>query len=364
MAERIHVGRVCAMVLAGGRSSRMGSDKALLRLEGDTLLSRAVLFWQAKPGIESVLVSTGAADHFSSLPEGAIGVPDIYPGCGPMAGLHAAFSRTDAEVLYVSAVDMPFLRADALLPEPKGDAAVYTRGGKPEPLFAVYRRTALPAIEKALAAGERKMRFLLDALDTEYFPLPDALADAVLNLNTRGDLMRALAGTPPLLQCMGWSGSGKTTFLEKLIPRLTSCGLRVAVIKHDGHGFQMDKPGKDTYRLAAAGAICTAITGPNGWAMLSPEDIAFETLRQKLPPADLILCEGKKYAAYPKLEIHRRATGKPFITHDQTLLAAVTDEPVDTEAPQLGLDDIDACAELILKTFFPEKLSENYTTGI
>lgn len=342
------------MVLAGGRSSRMGSDKALLPLEGDTLLGRAVRFWQAVPSVETVIVSVGAEDHFPSLPEGSVGVPDLYPGRGPMAGLHAAFTLTDAELLYVSAVDMPFLRPGAVLPEPKGDAAVYLRGGRPEPLFGIYRRTALPAINAALRAGENKMRVLLARLDTEYFPLPDDLARSVSNLNTRADLLRELAGSPPLLQCMGWSGSGKTTFLEKLIPRLTDKGLRIAVIKHDGHGFQMDTPGKDTYRLAAAGAVCTAITGPNGWAVLSAEDIEFEALRQKLPPVDLILCEGKKYAAYPKLEVHRRATGKPFITHDHTLLAAVTDEPVDTDAPQLGPEDIEECAELILQTFFPK----------
>jgi len=123
-------------------------------------------------------------------------------------------------------------------------------------------------------------------------------------------------------------------------------------MKHDGHGFEMDKPGKDTYRLSAAGAVCTAISGPNGWAVLGREPIEFEVLRQKLPDADLILCEGMKYAGYPKLEVHRRATGKPFITHDATLLAAVTDEPVDTDAPQLGLDDAASCAALILETFF------------
>lgn len=353
MADTIRVGRVCALVLAGGRSRRMGRDKALLSLDGTTLLDRAVRFWQGVPGMERVLVAVGGAEHFDALPEGAVAVPDLYPGCGPMAGLHAAFALTDAELVYVSAVDMPLLDADALPPEPKGDAICYVNQGRPEPLFGVYRRTALPAISQALEAGERRMSSLLERLDTEYLPLPAAWEAAVSNLNTRAELMRALAGSPPLVQCVGWSGSGKTTFLEKLLPVLTGKGLRVAVMKHDGHGFEMDRPGKDTYRLSAAGAVCTAILGPNGWAVLGREPIGFEALRQKLTPADLILCEGMKYAGYPKLEVHRKATGKPFITHDATLLAAVTDEPIETDAPQLGLDEIDACAALILDTFFP-----------
>jgi len=352
MAEPVHVGRVGALILAGGRSVRMGRDKAKLALGGETLLHRAVRFWKAVPDVDGVIVSVGTEEHFDALPDGVFAVPDLFPGCGPMAGLHAGFTLTDAEVLYVSAVDMPFLTRAALLPEPKGDALIYVNQDRPEPLFGVYRRSCLPALEAALQAGDRKMRALLSRVETAYVPLPDALAQAVSNLNTRDDLMRAIAGTPPLLLCMGWSGSGKTTFLEKLLPALNAGGLRVAVVKHDAHGFSMDEPGKDTYRLAEAGAVCTAISGPNGWAILSQEQIELEALAQKLPPVDLVLAEGFKYAPYPKIEVHRRATGKPFITHDATLLAAVTDEPVDTDAPQLGLEDADACADLILQTFF------------
>ena len=353
MAETLRTGRVCALILAGGQSRRMGREKAELSLGGETLLSRAVSFWKGIPSIDGVIVSVGTEDHFTSLPDGVFAVPDLFPGCGPAAGLHAAFSLTDAELLYVSAVDMPFLRADALLPPPKGDAIVYTRRGKPEPLFGAYRRTILPALEEALRNGNRKMRLLLEQAETEYIPLPEALLKTVSNLNTRDDLMRALAGTPPLLLCMGWSGSGKTVFLEKLLPALCEKGLRVAVVKHDAHGFSMDSPGKDTHRLAQAGAVCAAISGPNGWAVLSKDEIELEGLIEKLPPVDLVIGEGFKYAPYPKLEVHRKATGKPFITHDPTLLAAVTDEPVDTDAPQFDLNDIDACAALILQTFFP-----------
>lgn len=343
-----------ALILAGGRSRRMGRDKALLPMDSGNMLSRAVAFWRGTEHICGVIVSVGEDAHFPSLPEGTLPVSDIYPGGGPMAGLHAAFAKTNAEVLYVSAVDMPFLQKDALLPLPKGDAAVYVKDGRPEPLFGVYRRSALPAMEAALAAGQSKMTALLEGLNTEYAPLPPELSQAVSNLNTPGGYLRALAGTPPMVAVTGWSGSGKTTFLEKLLPVLTGKGLRVAVIKHDAHGFQMDAPGKDTARLTAAGAVCTAISGPGGWAVLGREEISPEEFRPKLPLVDIIILEGFKYALLPKIEIHRRATGKPFITRDGTLLAAVTDEPLDTLAPQFGLEDAEACAGLICKTFLEE----------
>lgn len=348
--------RVCALILAGGRSSRMGTDKTALSLGGQTLLERAAAFWLAQPGIDGVFAAVGTEEHLPSLPEGVTPVYDEYPGCGPMAGLQAAFSQADADILYVSAVDMPFLTTETLLPPPAGDAAVYVKNDRPEPLLGVYRRSCLPAMEAALRDGRPRMSALLDAVETAYVPLPEALLSAAENLNTRADYLRALAGSPPTLVCMGWSGSGKTTFLEKLIPVLIGRGLRVAVVKHDAHGFEMDKPGKDTWRLSRAGAVGTAISGPNGWAVLGREEIGLDGLKAKLPPADLILVEGHKYSAYPKLEIHRAATGKDFIlAGDDSLLAAVTDEPVPTAAPQLGLDDVDACAALILEIFFPEK---------
>ncbi len=347
--------RTYALILAGGRSSRMGDDKALLSLGGQTLLDRAAAFWRDCEGIDGVLIAAGTEEHLSVLPEGCRAVYDIYPGCGPMAGLHAAFARTDAELLYVSAVDMPFLSRAALLSPPTGDAAVCTRHGRPEPLFGVYRRSCLPALDAALKAGRCKMTALLDTLDAEYVELPDALADTISNWNTRADMLRALAGTPPTVVFMGWSGSGKTTFLEKLLPELTARGVRTAVIKHDAHAFQMDKPGKDTWRFAQAGAACTAISGPNGWAVLGPDEIGLETLREKLPPVDLILVEGHKYSRYPKIQVHRRETGKPLVPMDASHFALVTDEPADAGIPQLGPEDIAACAELILSTFLSER---------
>ena len=358
MAERE---KTCALILAGGRSRRMGSDKPLLELDGQSLLDRAAAFWQAQERIDGVLVAGGAEEHLPDLPAGAVPVSDLFPGAGPMAGLHAAFARTDADVLYVSAVDMPYLSADALLPVPDGDAAVYTRNGRPDPLFGVYRRSCLPALTEALERGQRKMSVLLDALDVEYRELPEELSAVLENLNTRADYLRALAGSPPAVCVMGWSGSGKTTFLEKLIPVLTGRGLRVAVVKHDGHGFEIDRPGKDTWRFTQAGAAATAISGPNGWAVMSQGDIALGDLLRKLPPADLVLVEGHKLSPLPKLQVFRAAAGKPFIDGDSAIFAVATDDDPPTDLPRLGLDDPEAASDLLCGIFLPET---NYTTGI
>lgn len=355
--ESIRADKTCALILAGGRSSRMGSDKPLLMLGGMTLLDRAARFWLAQERVGRVLAAVGSEDHLPELPAGVLPVYDLYPGCGPMAGLHAAFRQTDAELIYVSAVDMPYLTEAALLPAPKGDAAVYLRDGRPEPLFGVYRRSCLPALTAALEQGRRKMSALLDELRTEYHELPESCTSALENLNTRRDYLRALAGSPPAVCCMGWSGAGKTTFLEKLIPALAARGLRVAAVKHDAHGFEVDKPGKDTWRFARAGSAAAAISGPNGWAVMSPDAIALDDLLQKLPPADIILVEGHKGSPLPKLEVYRRAAGKPFIPGGAELFAVVTDDAPDADLPHFDPDDAEGAAALLCELFLPGRSS-------
>ena len=353
--------RVYALILCGGQSSRMGTDKAVLSLDGATLLERAAAFWAARPEVGAVLAAVGTPEHGLSLPAGVTPLYDVFPGSGPMAGLHAGFVGSDADMLYVSAVDMPFLAGSILPPPPTGDAAVFRKNGRPDPLFGVYRRSCLPALTAALEHGQRKMSVLLETLDTEYHELPEDASAVLENLNTRADYLRALAGSPPAVCVMGWSGSGKTTFLEKLIPVLTGRGLRVAVVKHDGHGFEVDRPGKDTWRFTQAGSVATAISGPGGWALMSPEEITLRELIRRLPPADIVLVEGHKLSPLPKLQVYRAAAGKPFLDGDPAVFAVATDDDPPTDLPRLGLDDAEAAADLLCGIFLPEK---DYTTGI
>lgn len=340
---QFHEPRRGALILAGGRSRRMGADKARLDFGGQTMLERAVEFWRSSGAVEQIYVAVGAPDHFPSLPGGAISLPDLVEGRGPLGGLHAAFSQSDAELLWVSGVDMPLLRREAILPAPKGDAIVYRLDGRPEPLFGVYRRTVLPVIEEMLSQDCGKLRLLLDRVETEYVEAPPELADCFRNVNTPAELLLSRAGKPPILVVCGWSGSGKTTFLEQLIPELTRRGLRVALVKHTHHPPQPERPGSDTDRLRRAGAVEALL--------ISGEEMTLEEARTRLPEADLILAEGFKRSSYPKIEVHRRANGKDFFTRDTTLLAAVTDELLDIAAPQLGLEDTGGCAGLICDFF-------------
>ena len=157
----------------------------------------------------------------------------------------------------------------------------------------------------------------------------------------------------------GWSGSGKTTLIKKLIPRLIARGISVSTLKHAHHGFDLDQPGKDSFFHRAAGATEVIISSANRWAILhelreQPEwDMA--ALVGKMSPVDLVLVEGFKRDAFPKLEIHRIANGKPLIHPEDPHVVAVASDTALPQAkvPVVDLNDTEAIADLLLKQAVP-----------
>lgn len=153
----------------------------------------------------------------------------------------------------------------------------------------------------------------------------------------------------------GFSGSGKTTLIEQLIPRLTARGLKVSVIKHAHHGFDIDRPGKDSYRHREAGASEVMLTGAQRWALLhelrdEPEPTLDEYLAH-FSPCDLVLVEGFKNEPVPKLEVYRPANGKPPLwPENPNVVAVATDEPITTHLPVLDLNDFDAITAFVVTT--------------
>lgn len=150
----------------------------------------------------------------------------------------------------------------------------------------------------------------------------------------------------------GWSGSGKTTLIEKLIPRFTRRGLRVSLIKHAHHAFDVDQPGKDSYRHRHAGASEVLVTSSRRWVLMhelrgEPEP-NFEAQVGQLAPCDLVLVEGFKHAPIPKLEVWRAATGEGLLhPNDPHIVALATDAEVDTGLPRLDLNDVEGIAGFI-----------------
>jgi len=151
----------------------------------------------------------------------------------------------------------------------------------------------------------------------------------------------------------GWSGSGKTTLIEKLIPLFVKHGLRVSLIKHAHHTFDVDHPGKDSYRHRHAGAMEVLVTSSRRWALMHElgggEEPPFEEQIRHFSPCDLLIVEGFKYAPIPKIEVWRTITGEAMLhPNDPHIVAVASDAKLETKLPLLDLNDPAAIAAFIL----------------
>jgi len=150
----------------------------------------------------------------------------------------------------------------------------------------------------------------------------------------------------------GWSGAGKTTLLTRVIPHLLSEGLRVSVIKHAHHAFDVDVPGKDSWRHREAGAAEVLVSSGKRWALMrelrgAPEPRLPELLAT-LSRVDLVVVEGFKSEPHRKIEVHRRANGKPLLfPGDPAISGIATDTAIETALPTAHLDDIPAIAAMM-----------------
>ena len=157
-----------------------------------------------------------------------------------------------------------------------------------------------------------------------------------------------------IIGIVGWSGSGKTSLLVALLPLLTARGLKVSTMKHAHHRFDVDQPGKDSYRHREAGASEVMVVASTRWVLMhetrEEAEPSIEELIQRITPVDLLLIEGFKTHAHPKLEIHRSSEGKPLLSpSDPEIVAVASDtELTGLKVPVLDLNDPAAIAAFIL----------------
>jgi len=159
----------------------------------------------------------------------------------------------------------------------------------------------------------------------------------------------------PVVCFVGRKNSGKTTLMEKVIAGLAAAGLRVAAVKHDAHRFEIDHPGKDSYRFQAAGADTTVISSREKTAVVlrHPEEMPLESILARFASGvDIVLAEGYRASPFPKIEVHRKATGEPLLHPvPYGLIAVATDEGVNTAVPQLDIHDSGYLVKLIREKY-------------
>ena len=351
------------IVAAGGRSTRMGKDKRFLPLDGESLLARTLRKGSAAGFRSIVLAAEGERSDLAALAEeyGAYLVTDEIPAQGPAAAIAAGLAAAKTEWALVLSGDMPFYDFElvrALLPEATGDTQVVlpTISGYWQPLAALYRRDAGTAFAAAIARGDRKLGIILRELTVKELPLT-VDAGIFFNVNTPASYRLALGrlanehrAKPILSVAAPASGTGKTTFIEKLIPLLAARGVRCAVIKSDSHGFNLDTKGKDTARFTAAGAEAVAVSSPDGYFIQQKTKTRqdFQNLIANIIPnsVDLYITESRSRGVLPTFMLDR-GLGIPEI--DERVAACFAKErSIDTDVLTFDLDDMDTAVRLAL----------------
>lgn len=332
------------LLLAGGNSGRAGIDKRFLVLEGRTLLQRNLEFLHHL--FPTVVLSLAQGQRIELGDAGALGetvvLNDRWPGSSPLCGIATALDRYRTP-LFALAVDAAFpspsATAKVLAAFPGHDAAVPAVGRHYQPLFAAYGPGCLEPMTVMLEAGRHRIIDTYDAIDLARVDLTDE--GPFQGINTIDDYHKARERTeraqsalaapagPALVAVVGKSDSGKTTLIEKLVPELVRLGLKVGTIKHDAHSFEIDHPGKDSWRHGQAGAQAYVIASPERLAYITRLDgeVPLATIaRRYFAGFDLVVAEGYKRTAPHRIEIFRTGAG-----HDAPLcgpgeaLALVTD---------------------------------------
>ena len=350
------------IVAAGGKSTRMGTDKRFLPLNGESLLARTLRNGRAAGFRSIVLAAEGDRSDLTALAEeyGAQLVTDELPAQGPAAAIAAGLAAAKTKWALVLSADMPFYEFElvrALLPEAEGETQVVlpTLLGYWQPLAALYRRDAGTVFAAAIARGDRKLGVILRELAVCEVPLT-VDAGLFFNVNTpaayrlaRGRLANEQRACPILSIAAPASGTGKTTFIERLIPLLRERGVRTAVIKSDSHGFQLDTAGKDTERFSAAGAEAVAVSSPDGYFIQQKTKTRqdFQNLIAKMIPnsVDLYITESRSRGVLPTLMLYR-GLGEPEI--DERVAALFAKDYADEGILCTNLDDMETAVRLAL----------------
>ena len=325
------------IILAGGKSSRMGRDKAFLEWQEKTFIEH--LLEKAKQAnFHEIVIVTNKPEQFQFLDVEVIS--DIYSQMGPLSGIHAGLVYNQSEFNLVIPCDMPFIDFSFALELEKYMKQAYAaivsmKNEKYQPLMAIYSKACIKPIEKILLIdNERKVSKLFDQVATKFVAIEDA-KEHFFNVNTPKEFIFAQVKAanqkrkiPVVSIVASKSGTGKTTFITKLIPELKSLGLRIAVVKSDGHGFEMDKEGKDTWQFTKAGAEAIAIVAPDKYAIIqqTKEKENLEDVIALIQNVDLILVESRSKGIFPVLEIAREGVTESLISKQEELVAVIADQ--------------------------------------
>lgn len=367
-----------AVILCGGKSTRMAQDKAGLLIGKKTFLQQIE---KNLKDADEILLSVKDRRDYPEI--GARHIEDQEADKGPLMGLCSVLEECSYDKVWVMSCDMPLVNwvtaqelehyltdgVDAVIP--------VDRTGKKYVLCAWYRKSILEILKEQLESGDLKVKHLLGRLRVCYVAV-EGLSDGshkFQNINTREEYQvftgqsdsisnrescGKSAGTAvrpdkelhtdiPIVSFVAYSGTGKTTFLERLIQKLKVRGLKIAIVKHDGHRFEIDHEGKDSDRFTKAGADVTGLISSEKAVLMENRQTDPEEFLKKIDGVDLILTEGFKQGPWPKIMLHRKGTGKPMPLLPEECLAVISDVEILDCKNVFPLEEIEKTADFLFR---------------
>lgn len=345
--------KLSAGILAGGKSTRMGQNKALLQLNDRRFIDRIS---DELSVFSEVLISAAGKGAYEDT--GFKIVYDEHAQIGPIEGIYQILKEAKEEYVFICAADMPFLKKElvsymAEFISSDYDCFCLMDEDHIHPLCAIYSKRMLGVIEELIAKGQYRLMSILNGVRTKYIKLEMTCFDKkiVRNINTKDEYKRLVL---PIVFCVSAvKNSGKTGLIIKLINEFIKDGYSVGVIKHDGHDFCMDHEGTDTYRFSQAGAVCSAIFSGTQFSVNEKRTVSLEQMLERCKDVDVLIIEGMKASPYPKIEVVRREISAQSICNPDSLICIATDVVSQNEVkcPVFGLDDMEGIF-LCLKRYF------------
>ena len=367
-----------AVILCGGKSTRMAQDKAGLLIGKKTFLQQIE---KNLKDADEILLSVKDRRDYPEI--GARHIEDREEDKGPLMGLCSVLEECSYDKVWVMSCDMPLVNWDTAqelehyLTDGIDAVIPVDRTGKKYVLCAWYRKSTLEILKEQLESGDLKVKHLLGRLRVCYVAV-EGLSDGshkFQNINTREEYQAFTgqsdsisnrescgksAGTAvrpdkelhtdiPIVSFVAYSGTGKTTFLERLIPKLKARGLKIAIVKHDGHRFEIDHEGKDSDRFTKAGADVTGLISSEKAVLMENRQTDPEEFLKKIDEVDLILTEGFKQGPWPKIMLHRKGIGKPMPLLPEECLAVISDVEILGCKNVFPLEEIEKTADFLFR---------------
>lgn len=335
--------KIASLILIGGKSSRMGQPKHLLKFQGQTFLDNVQKAFQNIPTYVSVSEIVDNIDINTQI-------VDEHKEIGPIGGIYSAFQNIHCEYLFVCSCDTPLVDT-SLVNEMVVQSylnpgkSIIARTDRIHPTFAIYHRSAFQQIESNVNNSNYRLMSLIESIDHIYFELETNNYSKLSNINTPEDYFNF--NKPFVFAVSGYKNSGKTTLVNKLILKFREHDYAIGALKHDGHDFEISSD-TDTGKFINSGASTCTIYSHKKIMTITNEAFNLSKFINDNSHLDVIIIEGMKDSILPKIEITNSVTSNFPNTFLKTSSQDVINK-IDDDNKWIHRDDINCIFDCILK---------------